>query len=146
MLHYNLLRTWPSTPLKVFLFHFSTNFLKFLLSHFMYFLIRILHNAAAVLFESCFQPSALPAQPVEPWDCTGIWYIPVTSILIFSLPPFPPSICPLLICFICYLCFTLLYISLSQQNHHFVWRLYDGVCNAFPVEILHQIPHFPFTF
>lgn len=81
----------------------------------MYFLIRILHNAAAVLFESCFQPSALPAQPVEPWDCTGIWYIPVTSILIFSLPPFPPSICPPLIRFICYLCFTLLYISLSNK-------------------------------
>lgn len=144
MLHYILLGTWPLTLLKVSLSHFSTIFYKFLFSHFIYF-YQILHNTAAVLFESCFQPSALPAQPVEYWDSIGIWYIPAASILIVSASFLSLNLSSPYFFHLLFMFHPIIYFKLLQ-NYHFVWRLYDD-CNAFSVDILqYQILYFPFTF
>lgn len=114
MLHYIVLGMWPSTLFKVSLSRFSTNCFQFLLNHFISFyqnttwycssFVWVLFSA---LYSSCTACGTLAS--------TGIWYVPVTSVLIFSLLPFPPWICPPLICLICYLCFILLYISLCNK-------------------------------
>lgn len=80
------------------------------------------------LFWVMFSALALPVQLVEHWTALAFDTFQLQSIIVFSLLPLPPWICPPLICFICYLCFILLYISLCCKITILSEGFTDAVC------------------